>query len=236
MTTTPQPAKPERRWYQFSLATLLMVTVVLASTVGWIGSRILQASRNRARENVVVVEEVAAVREIEKLGGRVSYSSKPRRPETWLEDLFNDPGDADDPVYIWVVTDVNFWLTNVTDAGLIHLKELRSLRVLGLSDTRISDTGVQHLAGLTSMGSLDLSGTNISDAGLKHLRGMTELYLLDLMDTNITDAGLEHLAVLSNLNLLDLMGTQVTDEGMKKLEEKLPNSHVVQKDILLSDR
>ena len=227
MTTTPQPAKPERHWYQFSLATLLIVTVVLASTVGWIGSRILQAIRNRARE-VVAVEEVAAVREIEKMGGRVSYSYKRQRPETWLEDLFDDPGDPEDPVRISVVTEVEFWNTNITDAGLIHLKELRSLRVLSLSNAKISNTGLNHLKGLTSIEELDLTSTNVSDAGLEHLRGMTELKLLDLAFTYVTDAGLEHLAVLSNLSRLDLIGTRVTDEGMKKLKEKLPNLRVSQ--------
>ncbi len=44
---------------------------------------------------------------------------------------------------------VNLINTQITDAGLVHLKELTSLEELNLSLTQITDAGVVHLKGLT---------------------------------------------------------------------------------------
>jgi len=68
MSTTTQPPKPKRRWYQFSLLTALVVmTLFTVAFGGWV-----QYMRQRAQENrdrVARVEE--AVAEIEELGGVV---------------------------------------------------------------------------------------------------------------------------------------------------------------------
>jgi hypothetical protein len=249
VSTATQPAKPKRRWYQFSLLTLLVVMTVFCATVGWIGHRILQARRNIERK-VVAVGAATAVREIEKMGGTVTYSHEVRRTATLLEDLFGDPGAPDDPVRVLVVVGVKFDRASATDAGLIYLKEFGSLRVVYLGTTDVSDVGIQHLDGLISIKQLELGGTNVSDAGLQHLKslknlqslelmltnvtddglehlsGMTKLSSLGLRKCNITDAGLKHLAALSNLHSLDLKHTQVTREGVKKLQQALPNCKI----------
>ena len=47
MSTTTQPPNPKRRWYQFSLLTLLVVmTVATVAFGGWV-----QYRRQRAQEN-----------------------------------------------------------------------------------------------------------------------------------------------------------------------------------------
>ena len=86
MSTTAQPPKPKRRWYQFSLRTLLVVmTVAILSFGGWV-----QIRRGRAQENR---DRMAA--EKEWIG---DHSYWELRPQTWLEEQFDDPGGADDPV------------------------------------------------------------------------------------------------------------------------------------------
>ena len=61
MTPAPQPAaKPKRRWYQFSLRTLLVVAPLLAVFLGVVVRRAEQQRR--------------AVRAIQMLDGRVLYS------------------------------------------------------------------------------------------------------------------------------------------------------------------
>ena len=50
MSTTTQPPKPKRRWYQFSLLTLLVVMTLFTVTLGvWIPYRRERAKDNRER-------------------------------------------------------------------------------------------------------------------------------------------------------------------------------------------
>ena len=70
MSTTTQPPKHKRRWYQFSLRTLLItMTVATVAFGGWV-----QYRRERARENrerVAEVEEAVAAIEQTKVSGTV---------------------------------------------------------------------------------------------------------------------------------------------------------------------
>ena len=246
MSTTTQPPKPKRRWYQFGLRTLLLVMLVSCFAFAWIGVRLQRASENRDR--VAAVEKPVA--EIEKLGVMVVKEYEQLRSPTWLEALFDDPGDEDDPTGVLTVSDVDFFegdatdadlehvkslthlknlnlrSTNVTDAGLEHLKWLTKLEDLRLGDTNVTDTGMEHLKGLTNLEALHIGQTNISNAGLEHLKGLTSLQFLDLTNTDVTDAGLENLSGLTQLKLVLLDGTQVTDEGVEKLQQALPNCHI----------
>ena len=132
----------KRRWYQFSLKTLLVV--MLLSTVvvvGWIGIRLRRAQENRDR--VALVEDAVAA--IEKLGGDVTKAYEERRPRTWLEKQFDDPGDADDPVGVLTVSKVTLWHTTATDAALEHLKGMTSLQYLFLDEGDVTDAGLTHL-------------------------------------------------------------------------------------------
>ncbi|PHS06120.1 MAG: hypothetical protein COA78_14615 [Blastopirellula sp.] len=128
---------------------------------------------------------------------------------------------------------VDFNGTQITDAGLEHLKELTSLKSLLLHNTQITDAGLKHLKGLNSLISLELRGTQITDAGLEHLKGLTSLRNLNLFSgdpfsgPNITDAGLEHLKGLTNLKNLNLYGTQITNAGHLELKAALPKCSVI---------
>jgi hypothetical protein len=53
----------------------------------------------------------------------------------------------------------------------------------------VTDAGLKHLRGLKSLRLLDLTRSRVTDAGLKHLRGLTNLECLILNDTQVTDAG-----------------------------------------------
>jgi hypothetical protein len=125
MSETTQPPKPKRRWYQFSLRTMLLVMLVFCV---WVGIRVNWARNNRAR--VAAIEE--AVAEIERHGGDFVSAYEERRPQTWLESLFDDPGSRDDPVGVLKVTSVSFAMSGSADAGLEHLKDLTKLKHLHL--------------------------------------------------------------------------------------------------------
>ena len=91
------------------------------------------------------------------------------------------------------ITSIDLRGTQVTDAGLVHLKGLTSLKELILSYTQITDARLLHLKGLTSLQRLGLDGTQVTDAGLEHLKGLTGLEYVYLNNTQITDAGVEDL-------------------------------------------
>ncbi len=58
----------------------------------------------------------------------------------------------------------------MTDIGLVHLKELKSLESLSLFNTKVTDMGLVHLRGLTRLRWLDLEGTPVTKAGVRGLR------------------------------------------------------------------
>jgi hypothetical protein len=58
----------------------------------------------------------------------------------------------------------------MTEADLIHLKGLTSLKQLWISGFPVSDASLSHLKGLTGLQTLSLRGSKITDAGLKDLR------------------------------------------------------------------
>ena len=110
-------------------------------------------------------------------------------------------------------------LPQVTDAGLLHLEGLSELRFLTLDTSAITDAGLERLQGLTNLVTLKLRGTKITDAGLAHLKKIPSLVHLDLNGTAITDAGLEHLKGIPRLSDLDLVGTAISDAGLEHLQQ-----------------
>ena len=201
MSTTTQPPKPKRRWYQFSLKTLLVVmTVAIVAFGGWV-----QYMRKRAQENR---DRVAAVKEavawIDKVGGWIESEYIELRPQTWLEEQFGDPGEVDDPVDVVEVTvvDFTFYLDgnpDVTDVGLEHVTALKHIETLNLNFTNVTDAGMAHISGLIHLRYLGLNGTKVTSTGLKHLKGLIGLELLSLHGSNVTDVGLEHLKEMTKL-------------------------------------
>jgi beta-lactamase regulating signal transducer with metallopeptidase domain/biopolymer transport protein ExbD len=80
----------------------------------------------------------------------------------------------------------------ITDSGLVHLKDLRSLHTLDLTGTNVEGPGLAHLKGLTSLRNLYLTRTRVDAAGLEYLKALTSLHYLDLRDTQVTGSGIEH--------------------------------------------
>ena len=109
-------------------------------------------------------EQARAITEIKKLGGKVTVDkSSPGEPVISV-DLQNRP----------------FIGPRVTDAGLVHLKGLTTLRTLNLSKAYITDAGLENLKGLSQLESLTLRGTQVTDTGLAVLKGLANLQSLDL--------------------------------------------------------
>ena len=106
----------------------------------------------------------------------------------------------------------------ITDEGLVHLKELKSLKGIGLGgNTRIKGPGFRHLTELTHLTSFNFLLAEFDDEIMPYLGKMSATTILILDKTKITDAQLEHLNNLHSLWGLAISGTAVTDVGLSKL-------------------
>lgn len=112
--------------------------------------------------------------------------------------------------------ELDFEGTEITDAGLIYLKDCQNLQKLYLVPT-ITDAGLAHLEPLSALRHLDLRDTHISNRGLAHIARLRNLEFLVLMDTNISDEGAKHLEGLHKLNTLYLGKTRLGDKGVQSL-------------------
>jgi Leucine-rich repeat (LRR) protein len=225
--------KPKRRWYQYSLRTLMICVTLFALACSWFAVKMQQAKRQRE-----------AVEALIKMGGFVGYGYemnsdgfmrirgvKPPGPE-WLQRLLGDDF-FNNVVYVNltdsdVTTDMRNVLVaqgsisppslEVTKAGLEQLETLKQLRTLRLSKTQITDAGLEHLVELKQLRTLFLDETNITDTGLKNLKGLKQLQYLYLNGTHVTDNGLEQLKGLNQLHNLELGNTKITDAGLEHLK------------------
>ena len=205
----------KRRWYQFSLLSMLVVlTLVCLGPGGYVAFE-----QQKAREQKRSVEA------IERLGGTVDYrqDSQSRSPAMRL--ILGDESFGDvNTVHFGISGNTN---EKVTDADLQCFTRLTHIRFLCLEGCkRFTGTGIETLAGLPKLDSLDLTSTQISDDCLAHLGELKRLDHLILDDTQITDAGLTHLAKLSQLEYVELIDTRVTQTGVGNLQKKLPNCRI----------
>jgi Leucine-rich repeat (LRR) protein len=107
--------------------------------------------------------------------------------------------------------------------GLTHLKNLKSLRYLGLGSNRNYDIDkhLKHLDQFSYLEVLNLKSTNVGDEGLAHLAGLRKLkklYLISNPNTGrITDTGMAHLKNINSLQELELPYSGITDVGFAHL-------------------
>jgi hypothetical protein len=101
--------------------------------------------------------------------------------------------------------------TPVSDAGLAHFKDCKGLIFLSLTDAKIGDVGLATFKDCKLLWGLGLKGTQVTDAGLAHFSNCQGLGALDLSGTKVGDAGLAHLKGCKKLAMLDLRGTKVSD-------------------------
>jgi hypothetical protein len=249
----PEPPKVEalkrkRRWYQFSLRTMMIGVVIVAIPCAWLGRKI-----NKKRH------EREAVADIIKAGGIVVYDyqkpslktgqtfkpvEEPNGPallrnllgENFFSEVYavyhNNATLSDDEIKLLErfphLQDLNLSGCHISAVGFARIANLTSLRDLALGGIRppageLAGFDFRQLKALTQLTGLALGNTSVSDRDLPHLKELTQLTNLFLYDTNVTDAGLEELKGLIHLRILAVDNPNVTPEGEKRIRAALPN-------------
>lgn len=118
--------------------------------------------------------------------------------------------------------------SQLTDAGMVSLGKITSLKKLNLWRVQINDEGALALAPLTGLKWLNLDNTKLSDAGLPVLKDMTQLTFLHLGSTQITAAGIESLFHLTTLADLKITRTAMgaSADAVTTLTQKLPDTAI----------
>jgi hypothetical protein len=246
--------QPKRRWYQFSLRTLLILITLICVGPGGI----IAYEQQKARR------QWAAVAAIEKVSGGVNCDDEAVKRSPLMRAVLGDdryahiasislrpPKSRQSFPSLKEFPDVTaLYVGHALDANLTHLKPLANLQCLDLRDTEVTSDGLKHLIGLTRLEGLQLRGTKVDNAGIAQLANLRKLTLLDLGWTRVTDAslgslsrfeslerlylsrtavtdeGIARLASSPRLNYLDLTDTQVTDAGVEKLRQALPSLEI----------
>jgi internalin A len=105
----------------------------------------------------------------------------------------------------------------LTDSGVRHLQNLKSLTALSLDNSSVSDAGLADLRALSQLEVLSLDNTAVTDAGLKNLAALSKLKELYLRNLRLKGKGLDSLRGLKSLKKLVLDGAQISDETMKSV-------------------
>ena len=115
---------------------------------------------------------------------------------------------------------------NVKDSHLAPLADIQNLSELDLANTQITAAGLGHIKGNKNLTKLSLANTSIDDAALKQIEGLTNLMSINLYNTKVTDAGLASLKDMKFLRKVYAWQSGVTEQGAAELKKTLPNVDV----------
>jgi uncharacterized membrane protein len=107
---------------------------------------------------------------------------------------------------------------HVSDAGLGHFKDCKSLTVLNLDSTKVSDAGLAYFKDCKNLTALHLRQTQVSDVGMAYFKDCKNLTVLYLGNTQVSDEGMAYFKDCKNLTILDLSRTRVSDAGLSRFE------------------
>src|SRR5205823_1074381 len=111
------------------------------------------------------------------------------------------------------------------DTNLQHPKELKTLRQLRLPP-RVTNAGLVHVIEMKSLRGLYLEGSGVTDQGLSRLKELPNLTWLDLSKTKISDKGVPDLLQIKWIGYMNVKDTLLSAEGRDRLKKGLPKSNI----------
>ena len=201
--------KPKRRWPQFSLRTLLLLTVLISLFFAWIGNILIRVHHQRD-----------IVAKIQSLGGKAYYAYQLAGEHI---DAKSPPGPKivrffiGDDAFAHVEAVFLNYESKTTDKDLVLLTELPKLKDISLDGHDITDKGLEYVAQVPKLRGLSLTNTNVTADGLARLHSADGLVSLTLHGSTVNDDTIRQLNKLPNLQYLQLVRTTVTSAGVKHL-------------------
>jgi internalin A len=206
----PEQAPKKRRRRGLSLRVLMAAVLVIGSGLGW-----LSHSARVQRLAVAALEEA---------GASVVYNwGDPAKPPGSGQTGPPYPRwavDALGPDFFGHVVQVNYLGGDrrFGDEQLASVGRLSRLDSVWIQGSNVTDAGLAHLRDLTRLNRLGLCwNKGVTDGGLVHLRGLENLEALYLIETGVEGPGLAQLARLSRLNDLQIATVAPTDKNMAAL-------------------
>ncbi len=218
-------SRSSRRWFQFSLRTLLvLVTIGCLAGGWWINRAFQQRAAVRRFYQLTANRQDQHGDSLTTMGYRYQGKDEYYKPIVpkwlhWLRDMIGEECFGE-------VTGVQLLDTPATNDDLKHLAVLPSVERIWLSSTKVDDAGMPLLKVCPKLKYLVLNDIALTDEGIFHLTAFQDLEGLSLNGTKITDAGLVHLARLPRLKELWLRNTAITDAGYQKLQAALPQCQI----------
>ena len=161
MQTEPpkaEPPKRKRRAFQFSMRTLMIVTLICAIGAAWLGQKIERKRKEREAVEAITNSGGGAFYDYQRVKGKPGLwqRAEPYGP-AWLQKFLGEH-------FFSEVDNIH------ASGGLDHLRDLPNLPSLWLMGGGVTDAGLVNLKGLTNLKDLGLIDTNITDAAVKDLQ------------------------------------------------------------------
>jgi hypothetical protein len=115
--------------------------------------------------------------------------------------------------------------SKVAGPGLKHLEGL-PIEYLSFAYSAVDDSVAAHIAALKSVKTLGLDDTKVTDACIPQFVALENLEVLWLDNSAITDAAIPNLARLTKLKKLHLQNAKLTAKGFADLKVALPNTEI----------
>jgi hypothetical protein len=244
------PVKPKRRWYQYSLRTLFVLTALVAVVLAY--HKVCTQRYEAQQRAIAAIDMIGGATYVkhqphwwQRLLGPAYYSIETARIEFVFPVLTSQVEDLH-PEFVdrirSAIDEMGQPMPSPLFAEPLGDAKLAALAVC-LQDLPNVETIV--LSGASSTTSLDWSmgeenypepnteyfrcsgETQISDHGLRHLAAAGDVKQLVIRGDRITDDGLRHLEGLKNLRKLWLGCPQVTTEGVQRLQRTVPDCVIV---------
>jgi len=208
----------KRRWFQFSLRTIVVLMLLVSLVLGYWGYARRKAQR-----------QWEAVRAIREAGGDVKintgvmadpfdYESLISRSPTWQERLGIDCPQA-------VNVDVSLFKASGKEI-MPHLRQLRELESIRLVGDWLDDEGMKALSDCPKLTDLEIISDQITDAGVLGISGNKQLQELHVSSKQLTDRGMAVVAHLPKLESLVWRSANTTGNGLVHLQNHPQLTHL----------